>query len=248
MAFHHRRAGLIASLVLGSAIALPGFAAAEEITVFAAASLKNALDQIAADWQTIHRQFRGDLLRRHSEPGQADRRGRTGRSLHFGIEELDGHAVLRTPDQGRQPQGHPGQHAGSGRGGQGCSPGRNQIRSGSEGHAGRRQTVDGVGRFGSCRANTAKRRWKPLESGPRSRPMSPSPKTCARRLRWWRRARRPMASSTPLTPLPPMTSGDRSRSSAPSRQTATSQSSTLRRVAAFSTKPAAAGISGCPVL
>lgn len=46
-----RQLGLAATLALGTAIAMPGAASAEEITVFAASSLKNALDQIAADWQ-----------------------------------------------------------------------------------------------------------------------------------------------------------------------------------------------------
>ncbi len=46
-----RRAIIAATLALTASFGAPGFAAAEEITVFAAASLKNALDQIAADWQ-----------------------------------------------------------------------------------------------------------------------------------------------------------------------------------------------------
>ena len=44
-----RRAALGVVLALGTA--LPSVAAADEITVFAAASLKNALDAIATDWQ-----------------------------------------------------------------------------------------------------------------------------------------------------------------------------------------------------
>ncbi|WP_406565982.1 molybdate ABC transporter substrate-binding protein [Allitabrizicola rongguiensis] len=44
-----RRAALGLALALGTA--LPSVAAADEITVFAAASLKNALDAIATDWQ-----------------------------------------------------------------------------------------------------------------------------------------------------------------------------------------------------
>lgn len=46
-----RRAGLAVALSLTTALALPGTARAEEITVFAAASLKTALDAIAAVWQ-----------------------------------------------------------------------------------------------------------------------------------------------------------------------------------------------------
>lgn len=45
-----RRFALLA-LVVSAALALPAIAAAGEITVFAASSLKAALDQIAADWE-----------------------------------------------------------------------------------------------------------------------------------------------------------------------------------------------------
>ena len=44
-----RRPTLIAALL--ASLAVPAAASAEDITVFAAASLKNALDSIAADWQ-----------------------------------------------------------------------------------------------------------------------------------------------------------------------------------------------------
>jgi len=47
-----RRATLAAALSLTTALTLPAAAMAEEITVFAAASLKNALDAIATQWQT----------------------------------------------------------------------------------------------------------------------------------------------------------------------------------------------------
>lgn len=45
------RRNLVLALALSTAIGLPGLAQAAEITVFAAASLKTALDAIAADWQ-----------------------------------------------------------------------------------------------------------------------------------------------------------------------------------------------------
>ncbi|OCW57818.1 molybdate ABC transporter substrate-binding protein [Hoeflea olei] len=45
-----RRATVAAALVLASTLALPA-AQAEEVTVFAAASMKTALDEVAADWQ-----------------------------------------------------------------------------------------------------------------------------------------------------------------------------------------------------
>lgn len=46
-----RRATLAAALSLTTALTMPAAAMAEEITVFAAASLKNALDAIATQWQ-----------------------------------------------------------------------------------------------------------------------------------------------------------------------------------------------------
>ena len=46
-----RRATLLA-LALSTAFVLPGLASAAEVTVFAASSLKTALDAIAADWET----------------------------------------------------------------------------------------------------------------------------------------------------------------------------------------------------
>lgn len=46
-----RRATLAAALCLTTALTLPASAMAEDITVFAASSLKNALDAIAAQWQ-----------------------------------------------------------------------------------------------------------------------------------------------------------------------------------------------------
>lgn len=45
-----RRAALASCLALAAALALPAGARAAEITIFAAASLKNALDEIAAGW------------------------------------------------------------------------------------------------------------------------------------------------------------------------------------------------------
>lgn len=50
MTFLTRRATLLA-IALSTALALPGLASAAEITVFAAASLKTALDTIATDWE-----------------------------------------------------------------------------------------------------------------------------------------------------------------------------------------------------
>lgn len=51
MAFLTRRAALLA-LAFSTGLAMPGLASAAQVTVFAASSLKTALDAIAADWQT----------------------------------------------------------------------------------------------------------------------------------------------------------------------------------------------------
>ncbi len=45
-----RRLALAAALLLASALALPASAKAEDITIFAAASMKNALDEIVTAW------------------------------------------------------------------------------------------------------------------------------------------------------------------------------------------------------
>lgn len=52
MLHHARRSSVLALVLLTGVLGLPALAHAEDITVFAAASLKNALDAIAADWQT----------------------------------------------------------------------------------------------------------------------------------------------------------------------------------------------------
>ena len=65
-------------------------AAEEDVLVFAAASLKNALDDVIA----AYGQETGDqgdrVLRRELGPGQADRAGGAGAAVHLRRPRLDG--------------------------------------------------------------------------------------------------------------------------------------------------------------
>ena len=72
---------------------------AEQRGVFAAASLKNALDAIAADWQGRDRQAGRRQLRGELGARQADRAGRAGRHLLLGRPRLDGLSEERESDQ-----------------------------------------------------------------------------------------------------------------------------------------------------
>ena len=76
-------------LTLGAGTA-PAAAQNRDVLVFAAASLKNALDEVDAQWQTRDRQEGRDLLRGELDAGQADRAGRAGRHLHLRRSRLDG--------------------------------------------------------------------------------------------------------------------------------------------------------------
>ena len=76
--------------------------AQDGLVVFAAASLKNALDEIATRLGQGHRQAGAqDLLCRELGARQADRAGRAGRPVHLGRPRLDGLCRQEEPDQGR---------------------------------------------------------------------------------------------------------------------------------------------------
>ena len=92
-------AGLIAAALIGAPVAV-----AQEVTVFAAASLKNALDDINAAWTGGRRQGGDDLLCGELGARQADRGRRAGRRLHLRRPRLDGLSVRQEPDE----EGHRG--------------------------------------------------------------------------------------------------------------------------------------------
>ena len=206
---------------LGLALALslpPGIAQAQdELVIFAAASLKNALDEIADRLVQGHRQARAqDLLCRELGARQADRAGRAGRPVHLGRSRLDGLCRRQEPDQGRHPR-QPARQQDRADRAQGFARSRVAIKQGfdlAKALAGGKLAMANVDaragrqvRQGGAReARRLGRREGPARAG----------RECARGARcWWRAARRRSASSTRPTPRPSPTS----RSSAPSPRT-----------------------------
>ena len=72
-----------------------------DVVVFAAASLKNALDAVNAQWQKETGKKADDLLCRELGARQADRAGRAGADVHLGRSRLDGLSRAEEPDQAR---------------------------------------------------------------------------------------------------------------------------------------------------
>ena len=219
-----RAAAALAGLAVAALLAAPA-AMAADVTVFAAASLKNALDDVAAAWKaeagkqaTISYAASSALAKQIEEGAPADvfisadldwmdylAERDLIRDGH-GVELLGNRLVLIAPadsdaaleiDAGLRP--------------------RRRAR--------RRPARDGRGRLGAGRQvrQGGARRARRLGRG--RRPASPRPRTCAPRWRSSRPARRRSASSTRPTPTPSRRSG----SSAPSPRTATRRSSIRRR-------------------
>ena len=216
---------------LGLALAvpfLPGVAQAQGsgMVIFAAASLKNALDEIAATWaKDTGKPAPKISYAASSALAQADGTGRAGRPVHLGRPRLDGLCGGQEPDQARQPLQSFGQQDRADRA-QGLQDhdARPQGRRPRQG-AGRRQAVDGQCR---CRAGRQVRQGGAGEArrlDQRQGQHRPG-RECARRARcWWRAARRRSASSTAPTPRP----SPASRSWRPSRRIPIRRSSTPPR-------------------
>ena len=85
-----RRVLLLIALSLLAAPFMAPAAQAADVTVFAAASLKNALDDAAKLYQTQDRRQGQHQLCRVLGAGQADRGRRAGRHLLLGRSRLDG--------------------------------------------------------------------------------------------------------------------------------------------------------------
>ena len=82
-------AGVTAALLL-AAPSQPTEAQGSDVVVFAAASLKNALDAVNAQWQKETGKKADHLLCRELGAGQADRAGRAGADVHLRRSRLDG--------------------------------------------------------------------------------------------------------------------------------------------------------------
>ena len=187
-----------AGLAMATLLALP--AAAQDVTVFAAASLKNALDNINAAWKTeagksatISYAASSALAKQIEAGAPADvfisadldwmaylsQRNLTKKDTE--VELLGNRIVLVAPAD---------------------STAKADDRSGLRpaGPARRRTSGDGERRTRFRRAGTARRRSSRSASGTRCLARSPRPRTSAPRWRWSRPARRRSASSTRPTP------------------------------------------------
>ena len=87
----NRLAGLLLAFAVSlAAIPTPAAAQDKSLTVFAAASMKNALDEIDAAYTAkIGGQDHGELCRKLGI-GKTDRTGRAGRRVHLRRHRLDG--------------------------------------------------------------------------------------------------------------------------------------------------------------
>ena len=197
------RLGCLAALCL--LLASQGAAVAQDkpVLVFAAASLKNALDDIADALATRDRQEGDDLLRRQLGARAPDRAGRAGRRLHLRRSRLDGLSRRARPDPRRARAST-------------CSAtascwSRRRTRLGSDDRAGLRpcRALLGDGRLAMANVDAVpagKYGKAALEAlgvwacGRRTE--SRRPTMCARPWCWSRAARRRSASSTRPTPRP----------------------------------------------
>ena len=86
------RRGFAASLAAGwlAAALLAAPAAAQDVTVFAAASLKNALDDVSADWKAEAGKEATISYAASSALAKQIEQGRPGRHLHLRRPRLDG--------------------------------------------------------------------------------------------------------------------------------------------------------------
>ena len=122
--------------------------------VFAAASLKNALDDVNRQYRGRYRPEGDDLLCREFDPGEADRERRAGRYVHLGRPALDG---LRAAARSDRPENPPrparqqpradraeGQRAR-------CRAGDDRAGLSARQTARRRQAGDGRAEFGAGR-------------------------------------------------------------------------------------------------
>ena len=200
-----RALGLAAAVVLawaGRQRAGPGGAQGGDVVVFAAASLKNALDAVNAQWQketgkkAVISYAASSALAKQIEQGAP--------AQMFISADLDWMDYLaeQEPDQAGhalQPARQP--HRADRAQGQGAARSRSSPAS----------TSPSSWATAACRwptstpcrpASTARRRWRSSACGPACRARSRRPRTCARRCCWSRAARRRPASSTRPTRRP----------------------------------------------
>ena len=214
----------------------PAQAQSGDIVVFAAASLKNALDGINAQWQKDTGKKAAISYAASPALAKQIEQARTGADVHLGRSRLDGLRGAEEPDQAGhalQPARQP--HRADRAQGQGAGD-RDQAGLRSRQGARRRTLVDGQRRFGPGRQVRQGGAREARRVGQRLRTRSRRPRTCARRCCSCRAARRRSASSIRRTPRPIPTS----RSSARSRRIRIRRSSIPSRLTANATHPDAA--------
>ena len=136
----------VIALVLLTIVAPIRAAWADDVVVFAAASLKNALDDAAAASSSEGGAPVKNLLRGEFGAGQADRERRAGRHLHLGRSRLDGLPAKAQSDPAGDAEKPARQPARAGRSGGQQRHGRHQARVRSRRAAEGRPAGDGRSR------------------------------------------------------------------------------------------------------
>ena len=105
------RCAAIVLTTLALHLALVPVAMAADVTVFAAASLKEALDEQARQFEAATGNKVVVSYAREQRVGEADRSRRAGRHLHFGRPRLDGLRRPAQPARAEHPRQPAAQHA-----------------------------------------------------------------------------------------------------------------------------------------
>ena len=200
-----RRAAIV--LIFALLAALPAQTQDKTVTVFAAASMKNAIDDINAAFTKATGIKVVASYRRKLGAGEADRAGRAGGRVRLGRSGVDGLCRAEEAHQGRHPRQSARQQARADRA-EGFQDRRRDDRPGLRPRQARgRRPHRERPTCARCRpANMPRRRWRSSAAGPRPSRSSLRRKTCAPRWRWSAAARRRSASSTRPTPRSKRTS------------------------------------------
>ena len=195
------RTAVAAVIVIAAGTVSPPLAQEPSLTIFVAASMKNALDDINAAFTKTDQHQDGRELRRDLRADAADRAGRAGGHLRLRRPRMDGlrhQEQAHQPEHAREPAGQP---AGADRA-EGFQDHDGQARAGLRPGQARRRRPHRH-RRGEVGAGRPLRRGGDAEAwdvGHRSRSGWPWSRTCASRLRSSPAARPRSGSSTRPTP------------------------------------------------
>ena len=96
-------------LLFACMLLVPLLARAQELTVFAAASLTDAMKDVSGTMGAGRTSAAAHVVRLEFDPGAADRAGRAGQPVRLGRREMDGLPGREEPDRRRHAQGSAGQ-------------------------------------------------------------------------------------------------------------------------------------------